>query len=302
MIEKIMGERFLILAGVSLFSLVGWYLLNGLLGSVPSPVLKLLIRWTRLLLVGCFIGVVLFWIGMTGIPLWRLVLIGGLVWLLCESLYLWVFIFVWDRSEIPLFPELVEKETSEWPANKRFLFIKDWVREHGYREVASMDYRFDGHTLQQSVVFLSPDETIRMQVMITPDANGVLLDQVVFWSETADGKLVLTDNVFMPFGGTFPDSWKVQRFPLIRKTGQLADKHGSLVSKLETTLVGNPSSPLEWVKKRQQELEEHNRACGYLNERVNQPDYGKLTGEGRYRLWKEMMVLNYLGLSLYRIR
>jgi hypothetical protein len=282
----------------SLLSMMGWYLLNTLLSSVPSPLLKLGIRWCRLSLAGCFLGALILWIGEPGIALWRLIIIGVLVSILAESLYLWVFISVWDRSEIPLFPGIFEKERSEWPANRRFLFIKDWIRDHGYREVQALEHRFQGITLQQSVVFSSPDDTIRLQVMITPDANGVLLDQIVFWSETEDGQYLSTDNVFMPFGGSWPEHWKVQRFPLIRMTDKLADRHAALISSVELPLVARTCEPLDWVLERQRELEMHNRSCGFLKPENEHQEQGKLTGEGRYRLWKEMLLLNYLGLSL----
>ena len=45
----------------------------------------------------------------------------------------------------------------------------------------------------------------------------------------------------------------------------------------------------------QHELDQLNTALGFLHPLHEREDLGKITHEGRYRVWKEIWMLNYLG-------
>jgi hypothetical protein len=47
----------------------------------------------------------------------------------------------------------------------------------------------------------------------------------------------------------------------------------------------------------QSELDQLNTELGFLHPRSEREDLGKFTAEGRYRVWKEIWMLNYLGRS-----
>jgi hypothetical protein len=53
--------------------------------------------------------------------------------------------------------------------------------------------------------------------------------------------------------------------------------------------------PLADLNDTQRELDRVNTELGFLNPRGVREDQGKITGEGRYRVWKEIWTLNYLG-------
>ena len=63
--------------------------------------------------------------------------------------------------------------------------------------------------------------------------------------------------------------------------------------------MGDPweDEPLNDLNLQQNELEKVNTELGFLFPRNLREEYGKMTFEGRYRVWKEVWMLNYLGLS-----
>jgi hypothetical protein len=52
------------------------------------------------------------------------------------------------------------------------------------------------------------------------------------------------------------------------------------------------------VNEQQRILERLNTDTGFLVPRPRQEEEGKITSDGRYRLWKEMWTLAYLGKSV----
>jgi len=291
------GGTLLIFSGSLFFVLLIWSL-NQLLRSFPSPVNKMMVRWIRLLCISLFIGLLLKWIALESVPYWRLALIGFLFWAMAESLYAWVYILAWDKSEFPLFPELQKVDEVDWPANRRFFFIRDWIREHKYEFIGGFKFVHMGESLQQVAVYGSPDRLNVLQVMIIPDATGVIMDQISFSSQTEEGERIITDNTFMPYGGAYPTNWNVARFPITRKITLLQKKHENRRSRKEETLKAFDEDILDWVEDAQKELETINVEKGLLNERRDRREFGKMTGEGRYRIWIEFLMLNYFGKSM----
>ena len=55
------------------------------------------------------------------------------------------------------------------------------------------------------------------------------------------------------------------------------------------------NDPLEELNNQQKMLEQLNLENGFLNPGQYQEEEGKLSYDGRYRLWKEMWLLAYLG-------
>jgi hypothetical protein len=135
-------------------------------------------------------------------------------------------------------------------------------------------------------------------VIILTDVGGVILDQVAFVSETSDGRVLITDNVFLPYGGIYPRGWTVRRFPAHRRIDTIAAKHHAVLASGDWESVVSVETPVKgWVMKLQGALERANIAGGILNAVEDREEFGKMTGDGRYRIWKEMLLLNYLAYS-----
>ena len=297
MLESFQEQGALFFVGFSFFFLVAVWSLNRLQHSLPSPVNKALVRWVRLLLIAGFIGILAKVAFLPEMAFWRLALIAGLAWVALESLYLWIYIVAWDKSDLPLFPRIKPVDKVDWPANRRFFLIRDWIREHDYSEIGCFRYFYADEVLQSVVLFESPDRKIRLQVIIVADPSGVILDQVVFSSMLDDGRRAITDNIFMPFGGVYPEDWKVRRYPWARDIGRLGAFHERSISEEEGNALELDEDPLEWIQESQFSLERENVRHGILNMASDRDDHGKMTGEGRYRIWKELLVLNYFARS-----
>ena len=55
--------------------------------------------------------------------------------------------------------------------------------------------------------------------------------------------------------------------------------------------------PMADLNDAQRELDRVNTELGFLNPQAAREDHGKISNEGRYRVWKEIWTLNYLGRS-----
>ena len=64
------------------------------------------------------------------------------------------------------------------------------------------------------------------------------------------------------------------------------------------TLVAFDADPLTDLNAQQHELDQLNTQLGFLNPHSEREEYGKITQAGRYRVWKEIWLLNYLGRSV----
>ena len=55
--------------------------------------------------------------------------------------------------------------------------------------------------------------------------------------------------------------------------------------------------PLADLNAAQNDMDRVNTELGFLHPHSEREDFGKITHEGRYRVWKEIWTLNYLGRS-----
>jgi len=75
-------------------------------------------------------------------------------------------------------------------------------------------------------------------------------------------------------------------------------RHRARLAKLKAQLVPLTEDPLADLNTTQQELDRVNTELGFLHNPPEREDLGKITHEGRYRVWKEIWMLNYLGRAM----
>jgi hypothetical protein len=112
---------------------------------------------------------------------------------------------------------------------------------------------------------------------------------------TADGTRYVTDNLYIPFGGFFPEHWMVERSPWTRSLPALIKRHRARLAAVGAEVVSFATEPLEDMHTSQHEIDRINTELGFLHPHNEREDLGKFTQEGRYRVWKEIWMLNYLG-------
>ncbi len=285
-------------AEIFVYTCVALSILFGVLNTrVASLKVSVLNRWARWLGVAFGAAFLVFDAGWLNRPFWVLGAIFFLGWLLVETVYTWLVISALSKSTVSLFPRFTENTTGEeWPAQKKLIEIKDWLKSKGFARSKAVMADV-GHGIHiRSTVFLSEDSKTRFQILFVPQANGDIGFCFSFSSETEKGERFITDNLFMPYGGFYPEKWSVVRKPWTRDPSKLFKLHQRRVAKIE--LENYELDPIDELNQQQRDLEQINLKEGFLHPPQYHEDHGRITWEGRYRVWKEVWMLNYFGISM----
>jgi hypothetical protein len=263
-----------------------------------SPVLAILNRWLRWIIFaigGAKICIDFEWIDR---PYWILATALFLLWFLGETLYNWLAIHALSVSPLPLFPRFtINSSGEEWPTNPRFLKIRDWLRAQSFKQVQALRAEVAPGVSLRVSVYQDSEAQVRLQITFLPQPNGTISVCYSLATQTAGGYRYATDNLYLPFGGFYPENWLVSRHPWRRSLPKLLALHRRRLAQAhEISLVWN-IDPLNDLNAQQLELEQVNTELGFLTPHHDREDFGKMTYEGRYRVWKEIWLLNYLGRS-----
>jgi hypothetical protein len=265
---------------------------------LASPIVAIANRWIRWIFFSlAFAELIRFW-EFTDRPFWTLAVIGFLLWFLIESLYTWFAIGALSLSPIPIFPRFEENSTGEeWPAQKRMMMIRDWLRAEKYVCIQPLIADVGTGVQLRLSVYHDPKNLFRVQVLFIPLRNGNMTVCFNVSSETQSGLRYLTDNLFLPFGGFYPEKWSVKRKPWVRSLSSLVSIHRKRMEKDKEVAVPWDSELIEDLNSQQKELDKVNTDLGFLFPYHMREEHGKMTWEGRYRIWTEIWLLNYLGVS-----
>lgn len=263
-----------------------------------SPVIAIFNRWLRWIsfaLCGAFVCQELELIDR---PFWVLAAGFFLIWFLIDTLKNWLAIYALSQSPIPLFPRYVlNSGGDEWPTQKRVLQLRDWLRAAKFTQVQALKAEVGGGIYLRVSIYEDVLSCTRIQVMFVPQANGAVAVCGVVSTQTATGQRFVTDNLYLPFGGFYPENWNVHRRPWTRKLPALIAAHQSRVSASGEVPVPWEGDPLSDMNQQQYLLEKVNTELGFLNPRTEREEHGKMSSEGRYRVWIEVWLLNYFGIT-----
>src|SRR3954471_3751613 len=202
-----MEPTYLILAAI-LVSLV----LMQVNQRMASPLLSIADRWIRWLVFAFGAAQLCRGFGWNCWPFWSLTAAFFLVWFLGETLYNWLAITAHSLSPLPLFPRYTVNSTGEeWPVQPRLLRVREWLRAQGFRQVQALKAEIGGGVFLRVSIYQDPSATIRAQVTFIPQASGAISVCYALTSRGADDGFYLTDNLYIPFGGFFPENWFVER-------------------------------------------------------------------------------------------
>lgn len=264
-----------------------------------SPVMALFGRWVRWLFLSMLTGGTVYVFGWSGYSLEILLVVAVLGCFLVETLYNWVAISALSRSTLPLFPRFEENERGgEWPSTPAFIHLREWARREGFQRRQALVAHVGEEVLMRMSVFEDAAQTTRLHVMLLPNPKGQAAACLTLYSCTLEGEVIVTDNIFLPFGGFYPDNWRVERRPWMRSAERLFQRHGERLDALDKELMPFTLEPLEQINEDQQLIEQVNRELGFLNKRPDELEAGRLTPSGKARLWQEIWTLSYLGLPL----
>lgn len=258
----------------------------------------LCMRWLRWLFLASLAAGLLTMSGWAPYPFGILLAVCSLGWFLLETLYHWLALGALSRSDTPLFPRYRALERDDyWPTESRAIRLREQIRAARFRRVETLEANLDAELKLRMVVFESPDCTVRLHVLFLPTEALHASTSLALQSIDGEGQRLITDNVHLPFGGFYPDSWSVERRPWTRGLGPLLRRHEARRQALDGAWAPFEESPLLWLNADQQHLEQFNRRMGFLSDDLASPA-GRITAAGRYRLWQELWRLRYLGLPL----
>jgi hypothetical protein len=265
--------------------------------TIASPVVAIVNRWLRWISFSLAIAWLTDYWGWSGRPFWVLAITAFLLWLMMETLYNWLAISALSQSPIPLFPKFsLNSSGEEWPAVRRIIIVRDWLRRNKFTQVQALLADIGNGIHLRVSVYQDLQATIRVQVLFIPiNATGVTVCFSVS-SQTEAGLRYTTDNLFLPFGGFYPENWHVERRPWTRRIARLIAAHRARMTADNQTVMPWNTEPLNDLNDQQRDLDRLNTELGFLFPHAMREEYGKMTFEGRYRIWKEVWFLNYLGL------
>ena len=262
------GESLLIQGGIILLAVLS-LLASWWAGRVGSPLVAIFSRWLRWIFIAILAGGAVYAFGWTGYRFPVLFSVALLAWFLVETAYNWLAITTLSRSELPLFPKFEENESGEeWPTNKRFLKLKDWLSANGFSRKQALISNLGDLVLMRVSVYENKDQTIRLHILFLPNARGSTAVCFTCYSSTRVGDCIVTDNVFLPFGGFYPGNWDVERRPWTRSVASLVERHRARIDANAEVLMPFVTSPLEQINEDQRQVEQLNRDLGFLHKRV----------------------------------
>lgn len=266
-----------------------------------SPIIAIFVRWLRWLIFafgGAYLAVEF---QLTDRPFLGLAAALFLLWFLGETVFNWLAISALSQSSLPLFPRYVANTSGEeWPTHPRLLRMREWLRANKFARVQALRAEIGGGVNLRVSVYQDAQAAIRLQVTFVPQANGAIAVCYTLSSRTSDGMRHVTDNLHLPFGGFYPENWLVERNPWRRRLPGLVRRHRARLASAGQ-LVPWRGEPLEDLNHQQFELERLNTELGFLVPHNQREEFGKMTHEGRFRVWREVWMLDYFGrASRYR--
>lgn len=263
------------------------------------PLFMVIARWIRW---GLFATLFTFFMPLLELsfrPHWVHFITGLGLWFVLETGYNWIAIKALSRSEIPLFPIFsANSDGDEWPADAKYIALRDWLRSEKFNRVSALKAKLLGDAYLRASVYESEDQLTRIQILFIPKAKSSSLATYSITTQAENGRKLITDNMFLPYGGYYPSEWDIVRKPLNGSLKSLLKLHKSRLKKSHLQALQCEASPLEEINDQQKVLERLNIESGFLFPRGQREEAGKITYEGCYRLWKEMWLMAYLGRSI----
>ena len=265
-------------------------------GYFNLPICLILGRWFRWFLFGALFAYFIKTFEVSLRPDWVHFSTGIALWFIIETGYNWIAIKALSFSDLPLFPDFYEnKDGDEWPAEKRFIDIKEWLRDKNYTRLKALKSELFVDTHLRASIYESSDQLTRIQILFLPKRKGGATACYTISTRTKGGGRVITDNHILPYGGYYPEGWEIYRKPLIGSIKRLLLLHHKRVLKLKIEPVVVQDDALEELNDHQRILERLNTEIGFFVPRPRREEEGRISQEGRYRLWKEMWLMAYFG-------
>ncbi len=261
-----------------------------------SPILAIVNRWLRWGVMAGGLALVTQHFEWSDRSFGVLLVVFMLFWLLLDGVFRWLGIQAMSVSPLPLFPRFVVNQAGEeWPVQNRFLKLRDQVRAAGFKQIEAVRAEVATSLYVRASIYQDVDNHTRLQVAFLPQPVGSVIACLHFSTQLADGRRIVTDNHHLPFGGFYPENWHMDRRPNTRSFERLLALHRERLAAAGTMPEAWTTEPLADINAQQIELERLNTELGFLLPSNLHEEHGRISHEGRYRVWKEMLTLDYFG-------
>lgn len=262
-----------------------------------SPLLAVASRWCRWFFTGAIGGYLLSETGWTNYPFWVTASVSFLGWFLVETIYNWVVISAISRSDLPFFPRFeLNERTGQWPKDDRSIQLRDWLRSSGFKKHQSLLARMDDQILMHVFVYENPQNHVRAHILFF---GGIGMNNAVsfaFNSLDVRERRWVTDNLFLPYGGFYPEDWSVERHPLMQSAEKLYQRHlERMDAALSDAWLPFKQDSIEVLNADRVALEKLNREMGFFNSEEDIENKGRISPAGRHRIWQELWTISYFG-------
>ncbi len=284
-----------IIIGFSVISLL-LHLLNS---RVLMPAVTITNRWVRWILFSLGVAYLAEELAWTDRPFWAVACVAFLGWFLVESVYHWLAIRALSLSPLPLFPRfVVNSNGEEWPTQRRLYGIREWLRREKFHGVQSLKAEIAPGIFLRLAIYQDRENRLRLQIAFLPQPGGGIALCYTLSSRTSDDVRYVTDNLHLPFGGFYPENWLIERRPWTRSLERLVARHHERIAPVGAKLETWTTEPVDDLNRQQGHLEKVNTELGFLYSHQDREEFGKISTEGRYRVWMEVWMLNYLGRTV----
>jgi hypothetical protein len=252
-------------------------------------------RWIRWILFGLLPAEMATGLRWTTKPFGVIFASGLLLWVLLDSMYAWFSITLVSKSDIPLFPRYYTLEQESWPTHPLYLELKQAIEALGLRWVQTQQAKISDRCQLKAVFFENKERTLRLQALFAVPLTGRLQVSCTCFTQQAPDQLIATDNATMPFGGYYPQGWSWERKPWLTDVRALVEHHAKRIQwDRAVPFVRQPSEDTQaW----HHSLQQVNHEAGFFNPLEDQEALGRISYEGRYRMWTQHLTLRYLGFA-----
>ncbi len=284
---------------VVLLLLVVWMVLLQVQKNTPSLILGIAVRWYRWFLFASLAAISCRDPALIDRPLPVLIILFSLVWFLLETVFNWLAVKAFSEGDFPLFPNFTANLSGpEWPVDRGLLKLKEQLKALQFTFVQSLKAEIASGLFLRMAVYQDAQNLTRLQVVFIPHPSGSIRSYISITSQAADGQRYVTDNLALPYGGFYPEEWHVERRPRVQKLKTLLAWHQRRLAGIANLqLQAFDLEPVAEVNRQQRQLERLNLDLGFIVPTSDQEELGKITQAGRYRVWVELMLLNYFGMS-----
>ena len=176
--------------------------------------------------------------------------------------------------------------------------MREWLRVEKFTRQSALKAELFEETYLRASIYESADKLTRIQILFIPKRKGGSTACFTLSTNGKEGRRLVTDNLFLPYGGYYPEAWSIVRKPLTGSLIRLLVLHRKRLIASSMTPIPFEDTPLEELNEQQRILERLNTETGFLTPRQFQEEEGKISYDGRYRIWKEMWLLAYFGRSV----